>query len=156
MSIIVDRLSHFLDHHGVPYQMIHHHRDYSAQTAAHDTHTPGHAFIKPVILKVDAAYVMAVVPADRHVDLESIADWLDAEEVRLATEQETFSLFPDCEVGAESPLGNLYGLPVIVDVDVADNPYVTFNGGTHETAVRMAWEDYARLVQPGLLEMAME
>lgn len=154
MSIITEKLNRFLDRHGVAYQVIHHQRDYSAQTTAHDTHTSGHYFIKSVILRVDGRYAMAVVPADRHVELEKIADWLDAQEVALASEQETFELFPDCEVGAEPPMGNLYGVPVYADPAITDSDSVTFNGGTHETAVRMGWADYCRLVQPAMVEIA--
>ncbi|MCX5661047.1 MAG: YbaK/EbsC family protein [Planctomycetota bacterium] len=155
MSLLTNRLIHYLDRHGVEHQLIHHKRDYTAQAAAHDTHTRGHRFLKSVIVRVGNTYAMAVVPADRHVDLRKLADWLDADSVRVVTEQETFALFPDCEVGAEPPFGHLYGVPVYIDEELTDSRHITFNGGTHDTAVRMAWSDFMRLVQPAALDLAL-
>ena len=69
------------------------------------------------------------------------------------SEQEIFELFPDCEVGAQPPFGNLYGLAVFVSPELAANEFITFNGGTHEDAVRLRYEDFQRLAQPAVLDI---
>jgi Ala-tRNA(Pro) deacylase len=90
---------------------------------------------------------MAVVPADRKVDLQAMAEWVDGD-VEIASEKDTRTLFPDCEPGAEPPFGVLYSIPVNADPEIGTNEQVTFNGGTHDTAVRMMCDDYLKLAQP--------
>jgi Ala-tRNA(Pro) deacylase len=158
MSLIIDRLEHCLKQNNVPYHVIHHRRDFSAQDTAADTHTPGHKFLKPVVVAIGAPeeFAMLVVPADMHIDLPLVLTWFDASDVRIVSEDQLQTLFPDCEVGAESPLGILYGMPVFVDPSLKDNDIVTFNAGTHDTAVRMRWSDYARLVNPVVLPVGVK
>lgn len=71
-----------------------------------------------------------------------------ARQAELVNEEEMERVFPDCELGAEPPLGELYGLPVYVSVALADAKTITFNAGTHEQAVRMSYEEFAHMAQP--------
>jgi Ala-tRNA(Pro) deacylase len=64
------------------------------------------------------------------------------------------ALFPDCEVGAMPPFGNLFGLPVWVDDVLTKQQAITFNAGTHREAVHLAYADFARLVQPNVLALS--
>jgi Aminoacyl-tRNA editing domain len=66
--------------------------------------------------------------------------------VRLGTEQEFSSLFPDCELGAMPPFGALYNLPVYVDESLAADEAIVFNAGTHRDAIRMRYGDAQGLV----------
>jgi Ala-tRNA(Pro) deacylase len=61
-------------------------------------------------------------------------------------------IFPDCETGAMSPFGNLYGLPVYVDTHLAREPELVFQAGNHTEAVRVHWADFKRLVHPTVAE----
>jgi Ala-tRNA(Pro) deacylase len=74
--------------------------------------------------------------------------------VALATESEFERLFPGCDLGAEPPFGDLYGLPVWVDASLAEDPSIVFNGGTHAEAVRIAYRDFERLAHPRLARFA--
>ena len=53
------------------------------------------------------------------------------------------------------PFGTLYGMPTLVDREVAKSPEIVFNAGTHTSAVRMMYADYAKLVQPRVLDVAI-
>ncbi len=154
MPTISKRLQSFLDEHAVPYEVIHHRRDYTAQETAADTHTPGKEFAKTVMLWVDGNYAMAVLPAHRMVDFDKLRQALSAKEVKLASEDEIRELCPDCEAGAVPPFGNLYSLPVYVSEDTAEDERITFNAGTHEDAIRMAYKDFEKLVQPTILQLS--
>lgn len=46
-------------------------------------------------------------------------------------------LFPDCEVGAEPPVGTLYGLDVYVDRSLTVEPEIYFPAGSHHEVIRM-------------------
>lgn len=148
------RLQSFLERADVKYTTIRHRRDYTAQETAAHTHTPGREFAKAVVLRVDRSYVLAVLPAHRSVDLGKVGDLLDAEQVELATEMEMRALCPDCETGAMPPFGNLYDLPVFIDASMKGDETITFNAGSHEEAIRMAFEDYVRLARPDVTELA--
>ena len=74
--------------------------------------------------------------------------------MRLATEHDADRLCPDCEAGAAHPFGNLYDLPVYVSTSLAQDERITFNGGDHQHAFRVAYADFERLVGPTLLALA--
>lgn len=161
----INRLLSYLDEHQVHYDLIPHQQDFSAQKTAADTHTPGREFAKAVVLAVPARggrrgagmagreqHVLVIVPADRKVDFVRAGEHFGGR-VRLAEEHELVELFPDCEVGAEPPFGNLYDLPVYVSPEIADDQFITFNAGTHQDAVRMAYADFERLVKPTVLDL---
>jgi Ala-tRNA(Pro) deacylase len=150
---IPQAIKSFLNEQKIPYEIIHHHRDYTAQEAAADTHTKGRDFAKTVILFVDNKYVMAVLPAIHQVDLEKVKKELKAKVATLATEDEIAEICGDCEVGAMPPLGPLYKLPVYVSHHLAKDHLITFNAGTHEDAVRMMYSDFEKLVKPLALEL---
>lgn len=157
MSTIYDvpaSLRNLLDDHGVHYQILSHMRDYSAQRTAADTFTPGREFAKCVALWIDNYYALAVLPADHLIDFELLRDALRCNAIGLAREDEIRKLFPDCEVGAEHPFGNLYDMPVYCARQLADDENITFNAGTHEEAIRLPFADFQRLCNPILMDFA--
>jgi len=141
----------FLDNRGIHYQIVPHPRDFSAQRTARDTFTPGRCFAKTVILRIDNYYAMAVIAADRVIDFDRLRSELGAVDVGLATEAEIALLCPDCEIGAEPPFGELFDMPVLVSGELASQAIITFNGGNHEDAIRMSYDEFERIVQPTIL-----
>ncbi len=109
---------------------------------------PAHEFAKVVVYFCETGFGMAVVPADRLVDLREIGYLLGVSYIRLADESEMAELFPDCELGAMPPFGEAFNMPVLVDTSIAENKFIVFNIGTHRDAVRMSFEAYRRLVNP--------
>ena len=81
----------------------------------------------------------------------TILDATGAQEVELAEEQEFPDLFPDCELGAMPPFGNLFGLPTMVAEELTEDEHIAFNAGTATEVIRLAYRDYARLVWPRVL-----
>jgi Ala-tRNA(Pro) deacylase len=150
------RITDYLVRHQVPYQWIHHTPDFTSQETAAHTKTPGREFAKTVVLRVDHDFGLAVLPAPHRIDFEALRRWLNAQEVRLATEDEMESLFPDCEVGAEPPLGALYELPVYVSPSLARDEEITFNAGSHEDVIRMKYDDFARLTRPSIIHFSLQ
>jgi Ala-tRNA(Pro) deacylase len=148
-------LTAYLNENHVPFEVVHHRTDYTAQETAADTHTPGREFAKTVVLDIgDQGRAMAVLPAVFQVDMEKLRAGLGTRQVHLADEAEMSDLCPDCEVGAEPPFGNLYDVPVYVDPSLTVDEYITFNAGSHDDALRMRYEDYERLVHPTVMDIA--
>lgn len=154
MAVLSNRLKSFLDHNGIAYETIHHRRDYTAQETAQDCHVPGIEFAKAVLVMVDGKAALAVLPAHHIVDERKLAHALGARKVRLAPEEQVRDLFPDCELGAEPPFGNLYDLKTYLSAAMAGDERVTFNSGTHEDVVRISMPEYQRLVQPEVLDFS--
>jgi Ala-tRNA(Pro) deacylase len=154
MSGIAGRLKRLLDENGVSYETLHHPQDFRARDTAEDTHTPPKEFAKTVFVNVDDEYAMAVLPATHFVSETRLAHSLGAKQVRLASESQFEELCPDCEVGAAPPFGNLYGLPVYVSPALVEDEQITFNAGSHEEAIRLAYADFERLAAPRVVHMA--
>ncbi len=150
----VSRLKAFLDEQQVRYVTMSHSSAYTAQEIAAATHIPGKALAKTVMIKVDGAMKMAVLPAAYKVDLDRLREAVGASTVGLATEAEFAKLFPDCETGAMPPFGNLYGLPVLVAQSLAESKEIAFNAGSHTEVVKLAFADFERLVKPTVLKFS--
>jgi Ala-tRNA(Pro) deacylase len=144
----VNRLKEFLNRNSIRYICITHSTAYTAQEIAALTHIKGRELAKTVIVKIDDALAMAVLPASHHVNLEMLKTASGAGKVGIATELEFRARFPGCETGAMPPFGNLYDMPVFVDETLTKDAEIAFNAGTHNELIRLAYADYERLVQP--------
>ncbi len=153
--MVAQQLMEFLDQKRVSYQIIRHTPSYTAQGVAAATHISGKELVKTVIVKIDGAFAMAVVPASRRVDIPSLGRELKSLNVALASEAEFKDRFPGCETGAMPPFGNLYGMAVIADNSVAADEEIAFNAGSHAEVVRIAYRDFARLVKPKLMNICI-
>jgi Ala-tRNA(Pro) deacylase len=147
----VEALREFLDRNRVKYVIITHSPAYTAREIAASTHIPGREIAKTVIVKIDGRLAMAVLPASELVDLDLLADAAFARRVELAEEEEFGDRFPDCQLGAMPPFGNLYGMDVYVAESLTEDEEIAFNAGSYTELVRMAYADYARLVKPRIL-----
>lgn len=145
-------LKAYLNHERVHYDVLPHPEAFRAAEIAHTLQTPKKEMAKVVIVKVQERFVMTVLPASWHVDLHRVRTAFATHQVRLATEEEITGLFPDCELGAMPPFGNLYGLPVYVDQSLTEDEEIVFQAGTHSDAIRMRYMDFAALVFPVVAE----
>lgn len=150
---IAQALKAYLDGERVHYDVLPHAETYRAVTIAQVLRAPEKEMAKVVIVKVDERFVMVVLPASWNVDLHRLRAVFVTNHVRLAIEDEFKDLFPDCEVGAMPPFGNLYGLSVYVDKSLTDDEKIIFEAGTHSDAIRMRYWDFAALVFPVVTEL---
>ena len=150
----VRRLKEFLDSHHVRYVSIRHSSAYTAQEIAASAHVPGKELAKTVMLEIDGKMAMAVLPASLMVDLHRVKEATGCSRVKLASEDEFAVMFPECEVGAMPPFGNLYGMEVFVDESLAEDDEIAFNAGTHVELIRLTYGDFAELVEPRVVRLA--
>ena len=149
-----EKLEAYLREQQVPFEVQQHRATFTAQDVAAIEHIPGKLVAKVVIAFADADMIMLVLPASRRVDLTRVREEIRAHEVVLAGEREMAVAFPDCDVGAMPPFGNLYGLPVYVDQQLTEDDTIAFQAGTHTDTMRMKYADYARLVRPTVADFA--
>lgn len=150
-----ERLEAYLQANQVHFEVQQHPIAFTAQSVAESEHLPGDMMVKVVIVVADGEMMMLALPTSRRVDLAVLSEILGAHEVRLADEPEFAAAFPDCEVGAMPPFGNLFGLPVYVDEALTEDEIIFFQAGTHTETMSMRYADFDRLVRPMVAEFAL-
>lgn len=146
------KVKEYLDSKGVKYVCIQHSPAFTASEIAESAHVSGRDFAKTLIVMIEDTIAMVVLPASRRLQLADLRDLLETTHVRLATEAEFKDRFPDCELGAMPPLGNLYDMKTYVSGLLADEKEIAFNAGTHTEVIKMSYADYEQLVQPEVVD----
>jgi Ala-tRNA(Pro) deacylase len=144
----VQQLKDLLDSYRIKYVSIQHSPAYTAQEIAASAHVSGRQLAKTVMVKVDGNMAMAVLPASQKADLGLLQAALGAKHVELASETEFRRLFPECELGAMPPFGNLYDMSVYVSEGLTEDEEIVFNAGSHTELIQLAYMDFERLVRP--------
>jgi Ala-tRNA(Pro) deacylase len=147
-------LKEFLDSNNIKYVSITHSTAYTTQEIASLAHVKGREMAKTVVVLMEDALALAVLPASFQVDLQALKKFSGCKTIALATEAQFRDKFPGCETGAMPPFGNLYGLAVYVDESLTRDKEIAFNAGTHNELIRMSYQDFAKLAQPAVANFA--
>ena len=150
------RLKEFLDANNVKYITVSHSRAFTAQETATSAHIAREELAKTVMVKIDGKMAMAVLPASCNVDLELLKDVTNSSTIELADEKEFQDLFPDCEVGAMPPFGNLYQMEVFAAESLSEDEEFAFNAGTHRELIKMSYKDFEKLAKPKVAKFSVE
>jgi Ala-tRNA(Pro) deacylase len=143
------KLKEFLDGHNIKYVTISHSQAFTAQETAAE-------LAKTVMVKIDGKMAMAVLPASYKIDFNLLKEATGAKRVELASEQEFKDLFPECEIGAMPPFGNLYGMEVFATESLAENQDIAFNSGSHTELIKMSYKDFETQVKPTVMKFSSE
>jgi Ala-tRNA(Pro) deacylase len=144
----LSEIKKFLDTNKVKYVTIQHSPAYTAQEIAATAHISGKELAKTVMIKIDGKLAMTVLPASYKISFDQLKEALDVDDVKLAYEQEFMDKFPDCEVGAMPPFGNLYGFDVYVAESLAEDEEIAFNACSHTELIKMRFDDFEELIKP--------
>lgn len=142
------KLESLLEAQHIDFEKHTHSPTYTAQRLADVEHVSGYMVAKPVVVRGRKGYAICVLPAPKQLDIDRVCEILGDPDIRLATEQEMGELFPDCELGAEPPVGNLFGMRTIMDTSLRDDDYLLMQAGTHTEAVKTRRADWERLCNP--------
>ena len=145
---VSEKLRAFLQASKVKYTTAKHPVVYTAQEIAAAQHVPGRQLAKCVLVNADRGPVLAVLPAIALIDLKRLKTLLRATRLSIAKEADIKERFPDVEVGAMSPFGNLYDVPVVVDRVLGESEEIVCNAGSHTDTLKMRYRDFAALVKP--------
>jgi len=139
---------------GVEYETHTHETTYTAQRLADAEHVSGYMVAKPVVVKSKGGFVMCVLPAPKRLDLKRVAEALADPDVQLATESEMAEIFTECELGAEPPVGVLFGLKTIMDEQLKADDYLVMQAGKHTEAIKIRRADWESLCNPVVAPIA--
>ena len=93
---------------------------------------------------------LSLVELKRLFDEEIGADTLRrllGEQVDLAGEEQVETLFFDCEPGSVPAFGEAYGIEVIVDDSLAQQPDLYVEGGDHTHLIHISAKSFQKLMQ---------
>jgi Ala-tRNA(Pro) deacylase len=145
---VLDRCIRFMESHGVCYSHSIHAPARVTKEGDDRDCIPPHGLTKSVVYMGDDGYGLAVVPADRVVDLPKLREMLGLMSLRIASETELELLLPGSERGALPPFGSLFGVPVFLDAELAAQDSIAFRAGTSRDVIRISVVDFLRVVHP--------
>lgn len=146
---IAPTLQRYLTAENIQYDVIPHDPTMSSAGTAEECRISRDRLAKAIVLRRNAGYMLAVLPASHHLRLSDLRDQL-GDNVEMAKESEIDPLFPDCAHGAVPPLGHCYALPLIVDDSIEAQPEIYMEAGDHETLLHLSHAQFARLTANAL------
>lgn len=142
---IASTLQRHLARQNVAYEVLAHPVTGSSSETAQSAHVSGNRIAKTVVLRDGDGYLLVVVPASHHLKIELVQSWL-GRSVALASEQEVGRLFPDCDLGAIPPVGDAYGLDVVLDDALTGLDEICFEGGDHQSLIKVGGAQFGQLM----------
>ncbi|HLB59213.1 MAG TPA: YbaK/EbsC family protein [Bdellovibrionota bacterium] len=142
------KLKEALERGDLPYEEMSHKEAYTAQQVAQAQHVPGDSVVKVVVIKHGDDFALLALPATFRVEISKLKEIFPEGNIRLATEYEIGSIFPDCQIGAMPPFGNLYKVETWVDDSLMNNEQIVFQSGDHTSTIKMKFKDWEGTVHP--------
>lgn len=142
-------LEQYLQDQQIDFEVLHHNKTRTSLETASVAHVSGNAVAKCVILEDETGYVMVVVPASHQLDLTRIHEQI-SRPLTFASENDLLRLFSDCEPGAIPPIGDAYGIEMLVDDSLAEQADIYFEAGDHEALVHVDTENFESLTGDAL------
>jgi len=143
---VATTLQDYLESRGIAYEVVEHPHTNSAMRAAEAAHVPGDQVAKPVLLGDDDSYLLAVIPATHRLELDRV-NQIMARSLEMLPEDEIEATFSDCERGAIPAIGEPYGVDVVVDPALVQQPEVYFESGDHEHLIHVHGDVFRGLME---------
>jgi len=144
----VEQLKDYLDSHSIQYVSVEHSVAYTAKEIAERVNIKGDQMAKTVMVSLDGAMSMVVLPASCRIRWDRFMKAMGTELVSLSSEEEFQDRFPDCEVGAMPPFGDLFDMPIYMYEGFDEDGEIAFRAGTHHEIIKMRFTDYLGLANP--------
>ena len=152
-TAVTERLVRWLREHGATFRLVEHAPVFTSEEASRVRGTPIEAGAKALVLRAEERSVHVVLPGHRRVDNARVRAILGTRTLRFATPDELLAL-TGCVPGAVPPFGNLFGLPVLVDEELAAREEIAFNAGSNTASIVMPTADFLRLSQATIHQLA--
>ncbi|MCG3120984.1 MAG: hypothetical protein ALAOOOJD_03908 [bacterium] len=146
---IFNRLSERLKSTGVAFKILDHPPVYTSAEAAAVRGVDLHSGAKALIVKVEAQFVMIVLPADFSLHTKAVKQAMSCKNLRFANAEEVLAL-TSLKPGSIPPFGSLFNLPTYCDSRLGDNVTINFNAGMHSRSINLAYADYLAVEKPVL------
>jgi Ala-tRNA(Pro) deacylase len=142
---IATTLERYLAELGVKYDLVEHPHTATALESARTSHISLNRLAKAVVLRGSDGFIVAVLSASSHIQFGQLRRQLGAD-IDMANEEQIEELFHDCEPGAVPAFGAAYGLKVIVDDSLTNEPEIYLEGGDHTTLIHVNGSAFRKLM----------
>ncbi len=146
---VFDRLTAKLDAEDVAYSVLRHAAVFTSQEAADVRGTSLASGAKALVCKIDDAFAMFVLPADRKLASKAARQAAGAKSLRFANREEVERL-TGLAPGSIPPFGSLFDLPTWCDNRLGDEESINFNAGDHTISIGMSFAEFVRVERPTL------
>lgn len=145
----VNRVCEFLDRHEIRYITISHASSYTKDEISTCEFALGREMVETSIICIDGnRFAMIVSPAARKVSLDSLRKELNSPNLSFASKSEIQRLFPECDVTAIPPFGNMFGMDMFFTHEMLTQHDVMFCVQSHARRIHMSFKDYLTVAQP--------
>jgi Ala-tRNA(Pro) deacylase len=107
------------------------------------------------INKTERKYYLAVVPADKAINLNAIKKYLGINDLMLAPKDRAEEV-TGCVMGSVPPLTFNHDLILIADPAIKENDAVVFNAGLLTKSIFMKIDDYLAIANPTFANIAKD
>ncbi|MEK6970383.1 MAG: YbaK/EbsC family protein [archaeon] len=148
-----DRILSLLKELDIPFHPFTHEPVFTSEQAAAARQGNLHDGVKAMVCETERGIILALLAADRKLDLEKLAGLIKFKKIKFAS-KEKVAAHTGCEVGSVPPFGFPHPLPTYVDETVFDHENAEFNIGLHTESVRIKTIDLRKILPQKLLDFA--
>jgi Ala-tRNA(Pro) deacylase len=158
-SDIHERLRALLDRNGAVYRVVEHQSEGHTEVISRVRGNRIQQAIKSIVVQVrlnkkENIYCLANVPGDCRVDLAGIKAQFNADGIAIAGREKAEQL-TGCTIGSIPPFSFNDQLIVLADPLIRENEEVVFNAGRLDRSIFMKMEDYFRIAEPRVANIAI-
>ncbi|MCE9644625.1 MAG: YbaK/prolyl-tRNA synthetase associated domain-containing protein [Chloroflexi bacterium] len=159
MGNIHEQLCALLDKEGAAYRVLDHEAEGRTEFITKIRGNRIEQAIKSMVVQVrmtkkENLYYLANVPGDCRVDFDAIKAYFKADSIGMAP-REKAEMLTGCVIGSIPPFSFNARLGVLADLRIKENEEVVFNAGSLEKSIFMKMEDYFRIVNPQVAQIAL-
>ena len=145
MGIAITLARYLIDRH-VAYELVLDPHTGTALASTVASGLPADSDVKAVVLKGGDGFMLGLLPASRHIQFDDLPR-LVGNDVDIASEEQIETLFLDCKPCSVPALGAAYGLNVVVDDSLAQQPDLYSEDGDHAHLVHIGGASFQKLMQ---------
>lgn len=137
-----------LQKEAVPFEEVTHRIVYTAYDTAQTLRAKLTEVAKPLLLKADKGWVLAVLSAGQNIDLKKIGKIIGAKKIRIPTEKEIIAALELKKKQGLASFGSLYAIPVVLEKAFAKNASAIFSSGSFTESLKMKLKDFIKMESP--------
>lgn len=153
------RLRDLLDSQNAVYRVVEHEQEGRTEYIARMRGNRIEQSIKSIVVQVrlnrkENIYCLANIPGNCRIDFDGIKRYFQADSAAFASREKAQEL-TGCVIGAIPPFSFNERLLLLADPSIRQNEEVVFNAGRLDRSIFMRLDDYLRIAQPQLAEIAL-
>jgi Ala-tRNA(Pro) deacylase len=144
---IATTLEKFLKDKAIPFTIVEHEYSEGSCNTAKAAKIDDRCLVKAVLLRdEDNHYMLCALPTHNKILRHTLNQIFDRH-LELVDEEDLEALFSDCAIGAVPALGEAYGIDVIWDEELLNQPELYLEAGDHLHLIKLPSSSFAALME---------